>query len=308
MKSEIMIQILFMLLARRRVTAEEVSRKFDVSKRSVYRYMDELSLLVPLYVERGMKGGFSIMDDFRLPATFLTEKEYGVVLQALDAYAEELPGEELGIAINKLKANSKSSRKISLNSSTLMIDSGPWGITDEYNNKLHVLAECVETSRAIYMEYRNVNGVATSREAEPHTLVLKQGIWYVYAYCRLRGEFRLFKVGRIEHLKVLDGNFERRSTEGLSGVFGYNDESPKMKDVVFEAHRTVISDIEEWLGVGCVQTDENGKATVRARLPVDDGLASKLLGYGGRIRVIEPKELRDKIADSANAILAIYRQ
>lgn len=305
MKSEMMIEILFMLLARRRVTAEEISRKFGVSRRSAYRYLDELSLIVPLYVERGAKGGFSVMDHFRLPATFLTEKEYAVVLQALEAYSKELPGDELTYAINKIRANSKSSREVSLGSSTLMIDNGPWGITEDYNNKLKVLAECVEGSKPAFVEYRNLNGEASKRVIEPHTLVLKQGVWYVYAYCRLRCDFRLFKIGRMERVIVQEGTFERRSTEGLGQVFGYRDADPDRREVVFEADQSVVSEIEEWLGVECVER-KDGVSTVRALLPVNGGLISKLLGYGGRVRVIEPKELRDKITESARQLLSLY--
>ena len=306
MKCEIMIEILFMLLSKKRVTAEDISRRFLVSKRTVYRYLDELSLIVPIYVERGSKGGFSVVDSFRLPSTFLTEKEYAVVLQALVAFADELPGAEILSAINKIKANSKGAREISLNSNTLIIDSGPWGITDEYNNKLKVLAECVEKSICAQVCYRNIDGVVSQRTIEPHTLVLKQGIWYVYAYCTLRCDFRLFKVGRFESINVDNVSFERRNTEALSNVFGYRASDPDRETVVLEVESAIISEIEEWLGVECVREKIDEKYIVRAELPINSGLVSKVLGYGGKVRVLEPKSLIDRVISSASAIVGHY--
>ena len=79
----------------------------------------------------------------------------------------------------------------------------------ENNNKLKVLQECVEKNLTVAFKYYNVDGNASERTVEPHTLVLKQGIWYIYAYCRLRGDFRLFKVGRISSMIVGGETFER---------------------------------------------------------------------------------------------------
>lgn len=306
MKLEIMIGILFMLLSRKRVTAKEISEKYGVSKRSVYRYIDEISLIVPVYATTGPKGGYSLMDNFRLPATFLTEDEYTTVLQALEAFRKELPGDAISSAIDKIRANSKTARdSFNLKTSSLVIDSGPWGITSNYNNTLHVLEECVANQTVAEISYRDTEGKQTSRQVEPHTLVLKQGIWYIYAFCRMRCEFRLFKIGRIESVKVLDLGFERKNADSLANVFSYWANVPETAEVAFEADESILTEIEEWLGVDCVERADRG-ILVRATLPVNSGLTSKLLGYGGKIRVLAPQSLTRLMSETAREILRQY--
>jgi purine-nucleoside phosphorylase len=86
------------------------------------------------------------------------------------------------------------------------------------NMLLKLLQEAIENRAVLNVHYVNRTGDATEREFEPHTLVLKQGLWYCYAYCRLRNEFRLFKVGRIRKCKLTGENFERRETEDMESV------------------------------------------------------------------------------------------
>ena len=75
MKLQTLIEILFILLARKKVTATYLANKFGVTTRTIYRYIDELSIPVPIYNERGRNGGFTIADTFKLPAVYFTEEE-----------------------------------------------------------------------------------------------------------------------------------------------------------------------------------------------------------------------------------------
>lgn len=306
MKTEILFDILFRLLANKFVKAEQLANDYGISVRTAYRYMDELSTIIPIYSERGRNGGYAVVDNYMLPAGCLTEKEYAYVLQALEAFKGELPADVLESAINKIYASSKHSKEFSLNSSTLMIDSGPWGVTSDYNNKLRVLEDCVASLKTAKVFYRNVDGELSERVIEPHVLVLKQGIWYVYAYCRLRCEFRLFKVGRIESIIVKDEVFEKRDTDGLKDVFSYRGKGPDNVRVVMQLEPSVVSEIEEWLGVECIKKDEE-RITATADLPLDSGLVSKLIGYGGKVTVLEPSALKERLKDTAKEIIALYK-
>lgn len=298
------IGIIFDLLSERRVTASEICNKYEMSRRTAYRYIDAISTVVPVYTTRGSNGGFSVTDEFRLPATFLTEGEYRVVLEALEAFSKEVPVGELQSAIAKIKANSKSARRYSLGSSSLMIDSGPWGVTPNYTNKLRVLEECVAFSYPAAIKYRDMAGVVSERTVEPHTLVLKQGIWYIYAFCRLRGEFRLFKVGRIESIIVDRTPFERRSVEDIQSALSYVDD-PDCLEVTLELDPSVVSEAEEWLGVECVEK-KGEKFIARAALPVNEVLVSRLLGFGGKVRVLSPTQLLHSVKRAAEEMARLY--
>lgn len=76
MKLERLIYILLALLNKRQITAKEIAERFEISTRTVYRDMDTLSLAgIPIYSERGDKGGFYIPDDYKMDSSFFTEEE-----------------------------------------------------------------------------------------------------------------------------------------------------------------------------------------------------------------------------------------
>ena len=93
MKFTILLEILFELLAKRKVTAGYLSEKFSVSTRTVYRYIDVLSLCVPVYVKQGREGGIYISDSYKLPMGFMTAEEYNAAIEALGAMYSQLPEE-----------------------------------------------------------------------------------------------------------------------------------------------------------------------------------------------------------------------
>ncbi len=304
MKNSIQLNIVFLLLAKKIVTASEIAEKYNISRRTVYRYINEISDVIPIYTVHGSKGGYSVVDSFRLPSSFLTEGEYKAAIEALEAFAKELPGAEISSVIDKLKSSAKSCKGFSLSSSTLMIDSGPWGVTANYKNKVNVLEESVANGKVVFITYRDSEGARTERYIEPHTLVLKQGIWYVYAFCRQRCDFRLFKIGRIESIIITEETFERKNTDGLEKVFDYRS-GLDGEEVVLNVESSVISEIEEWLGVEYV-SKRGEEYIASALLPINSGLVSKIIGFGGKVKVVSPQSLKDRVRKTAKEILAKY--
>ncbi len=308
MKYEIMINILFDLLAKKTVKATYLAQKYGVCTRSVYRYVECIEAAgVPLYTTRGRNGGFHIMDTFRLPATFMTAKEFEQVINSLNAIFAGVPDKTLESAINKLKATVKPEYGgFDIKSGNLIIDGGPWGDTVGYKAKIQVIEQSLSETRELFIRYHDRNGAVSERTIEPHVIVFKQGIWYVYAYCHLRNEFRFFKTGRIEVATILNKKFERRdlSEQNLPMDFWHN--SVKAERVVMEIDKTVVSDVEEWLGIENVKSI-NGKFLAEVSLPFDDGLVSKIMSYSSGIKVLAPQTLKDKIKATALAVARKYQ-
>ena len=108
MKYEIMLRILFELLSKKCVKASYLANKYEVSVRSIHRYINCLELAgVPIYTVRGNNGGFAIMDTYKLGATFMTQKEFEQTITTLTAITNSVPNAELNSVINKLKATSR---------------------------------------------------------------------------------------------------------------------------------------------------------------------------------------------------------
>ena len=128
MKMEVAMHILFRLLRRRKCSAAELAAEFDISERSIHRYVQELSIAgVPLVIIRGRKGGICLPDTFRLPENFFTRKEYEAAVNALTALYEQLRDPAAESALEKLRRQEKADGRGMTISGNILVDSSSWG-------------------------------------------------------------------------------------------------------------------------------------------------------------------------------------
>ncbi len=306
MKFEIMLSILFELLSRKTVSARYLAEKYEVSTRSIYRYISALeSAGVPLYSVQGKGGGFSLIDTYRLSSTFLTKEEFERAINALTGLKEGINDKILEGVITKLKASVKYEYSgFDVKGGNLIIDAGPWGDAVGYKAKLSLIQKSIDESLPLAITYHDRNGTISERTIEPHVIVFKQGLWYVYAYCREREAFRFFKTGRIEKANLLTTNFKRRDIDGNDLPLNWHDSVP-CEEIKLLIDKSVLSDVEEWLGVENVFS-EKGKFVAYVKLPYDMGLVSKLMSFGKKITVLSPQKLIDEIKSSAEELLKNY--
>ncbi len=307
MKIQYLIEILFLLLSREKVSAKYVADRFSISTRTAYRYFDELSLCVPIYNERGRNGGYSISKTFKIPSTYLGVDESDFLLNLLNGMNNEITSPILQRIIDKLSSIAKKSKSdLSIDFGNLIIDGGPWGNTDSYKETLTFLESCIEGLQVITIDYRDRSGLSSRRDIEPHTIILKQGLWYCYAYCHLRKEFRLFKIGRIEGAILTGKTFTRRSTDNVKDTLKEWYEHLVCEEMELVIDATVKADVEEWLGVDKVYTKPNGEILASASLPIDSTVSSKILSYGNKVKVVAPLKLKEMVISTAKAVAKLY--
>jgi len=306
MKYEIMLKILFELLSKKSVTAKYLADKFEVSRRTIYRYIESIEFAgVPIYSVSGNGGGFAVMDTYRLSSTFMTIEEFEQAIKALSAVNDGLSNKVLDSAITKLKATVKKEYSgFDIKSGNLIIDGGPWGDSIGYKNKIGIAQKCINENLQLSIRYHDRNGEVSERVIDPHILVFKQGIWYVYAYCNLRNTFRFFKTGRIESAVILKSKFIRKKIDSDLPFDTWHSVIEAV-DVEMQIDKTCVSDVEEWLGVENVEA-KDGIYIARAKLPFDNGLVSKIMSFGSGIKVISPENLKEKIKQVAKEITKIY--
>lgn len=104
MKFVILLDMFFELLAKQKVPAPYFAQKYDVSVRTVYRYVDRLSMAVPVYVKTGRSGGICIPENYKLPKGFFSKEDYSATLEALTLAYETNPDEKFLNAQRKLAA------------------------------------------------------------------------------------------------------------------------------------------------------------------------------------------------------------
>ena len=308
MKFSILIAMLFDLLSKRKVTAGYLAEKYEISPRTVYRYIDLMANTVPVYVKQGRNGGIYISDNYKLPMGFMTKDEYEATIEALSAMYSQLPQERFLAAKHKISAQLKSEiRDITLSGEigNILVDGGTWGDTHTFSEKVRLVEECIRDRIVLDIEYHSRMGEKTQRKIEPHVLVFKQGVWYVFAFCHKQRAFRLFRLGRIFAALKTEEIFAKRpfAREDIPLNYWTNE---KTVTAVFDVDESAFADAQDWLGVENLQY-KNGKWQAEVTLPDDETLVRKIVSLGAGMKVLSPKELCDRVAKHAETVTALYR-
>lgn len=297
------------LLKSRKITARYLSDKYEISLRSVYRYVDVLSSSgVPVFSERGRRGGITIADNYRLPATLLTKTEQSDVLSALSLYKGADPRCDVDVIRDKLLSvnTSDDAEKLIMSGDKLILE-GVIGDEKLYRAKIEPLSKAIDENKKVTVVYHDRGGEITTRTIHPHAFVLKDFVWYVYAFCELRNGFRMFKISRIEKLKVLDDSFERKPRDEFT-PWNLSPEKSQSINVLLYVKEAARYMVEEWLGVECVKPQKNKifPYVASSQVAFDDTLIPKILSYGSDVKVLEPQSLVKDIVNAAHNIDALY--
>jgi predicted DNA-binding transcriptional regulator YafY len=315
--------MLLLLQDKGRVTAQELADEFDVSVRTVYRDIDQLSAAgVPVYADRGPGGGFALLDGYRARLTGITKAEAQTLsIAGLVCAASDLGlSEQLRTAQRKLvTALPDAAADASRIGSRLHIDPVGWYRRPAQVAHLRLLAGAVWEQKRIAMHYQSWESVnrrdgepERERIREPLGLVLKAGDWYLVA--RARTQMRIFKVANISQLKVLDQTFERPAafdlhSEWAAAVAGF--EKSLLKNVA--RLRLTPEGVTRLARLGAAAVEQAQSAPPsddgwqEVMLPVEhlDHAAEQLLGFAGHVEVLDPPELRSRLRRLAQRIAAL---
>lgn len=291
MQIPVLVGIMSTLLAAdETVNAQELAQKFEISKRSVYRYVAMLSEGgIPIETRMGRNGGWGIVDTYKLKATYFTEEEYQRLIFALQSFS--LQDDVTKNAIQKLSGLRRShASAMVLKSDQLVVDSADYSVGDYVN----VLSDCISQRLLCNIEYHSKAGAVTSRSVEPYCLILKDGSWYVYCFCRMRKAFRYFKVSRMVRLSVGERFSPREFSVDSSVIESDVLRGKEICEVILSLQHKALSACEEWLGMGHVARVGDGYVA-KASLPYDEMLVSRILSLGDGVRVEKPAKLRKAV-------------
>lgn len=303
MQLPVIIGILNILLANDKVKASELAAKYEVSVRTVMRYVEVLAISgVPIASEKGKNGGIKIHDGYRIGSHYFTEAEYSRLIPAVRSY--DLQDETTRTILEKLTALSKNLRKNYILSSAQLVVDTP--MTQALQDKFALIQNAIVSNHKCNLTYHDSKGDITSRCVEPYSLLLKEGLWYLYAYCLTRKDFRFFKITRIASITQ---TYEKFLPRPFDVDYGKDLVVPNARayiDFSFTLSKKVATDVEEWLGVNCI-TEENGILVARAKLPFDNLLVSRLLSFGKDVTVTHPETLKAAIRKILASTMRNYK-
>lgn len=206
-KVERLISIIMILLRKNIVSTTEFAQLFHVSKRTILRDMETLSLSnIPIYSINGVHGGYGIMDEYKVDKRLLSSSDLENILTALGGLEQILISEEVDITIKKIEAMVS---PLSLKSSIQLSFYG-WEGRSEILHTLKTCQESIFKRRLVSFDYIDKNGTTTNRIVEPYQLHFSETSWYLKGFCLHRISYRTFKLSRIDNLMMDEKTYNPR--------------------------------------------------------------------------------------------------
>ncbi|MER8224217.1 YafY family protein [Streptomyces sp. NPDC094143] len=309
MKSSRLVSILLLLQARGRMTAAQLAEELEVSVRTVYRDVEALSAAgVPLYGDAGHAGGYRLLDGYRTRLTGLTagEAEALFLAGAPGAAAQLGLGSVLAAARLKVRAALPPELRVHADriSGRFHLDAPGWYAGADETPFLPAVADAVWNGRVLNVLYRRWREPTdVERRLEPYGLVLKAGRWYVVAGPGPRA----YRVDQILRLSATDEEFTRPEDFDLARYWtAYQRDFHRR----LRADRAVVRVAPGVTLPGTAQDEAAPEADGWRRVSVTiesvDHAHAEFLRLGSGIEVLEPPELRARIARTAAELAARY--
>ena len=297
MKDNRLFRILYYILEKGKVTANELADKFEVSVRTIYRDIDSISSAgIPIYALQGKGGGIEIAEDFVLSKSLLSENEKQQIMSALQGLDNTTIQRENEL-LTKLSALFKMK-----NTSWIEVDFNNWQNNKMYEKTFDDIKSAILSKNIISFTYFSSNEKETSRRVKPVKLLFKSQDWYLYAFCLLRNDFRYFKLSRIKNLEIhtekFDDNFEdvilKKETPHENTV---NIKVKFDRKVAFRVYDELNGEITE---------DNDGNLYTEIEIPNDYNLYNYIFSFGDEAEVLEPEEVRMQIKKMINKMAEKY--
>ncbi|NBE81002.1 helix-turn-helix transcriptional regulator [Micromonospora rubida] len=321
MRASRLISLVLLLQSRETMTAAELARELEVSERTVYRDVLALSAAgVPVYADRGRAGGYRLLGGYRTRLTGLTRDE----AEALFLAGLPGPAGDLGLADAVASAELKVLAALppALRDAPARVgqrfhlDVPGWFRDATPPPWLAELARAVWRDRVVELRYRRGEREVV-RRLEPYGLVLKSGVWYLVA--RVGDATRTYRVDRVVGVLTAEEAFARDEGFDLGGHWQDQAEaflrsmqraevgvrlSPAGLRALRRAPEAPFGYAEATRAAG----EPDGQGWVVTRLPVEsvEVAYELLMRLGPEVEVLDPPELRERVADAAARLAALY--
>ncbi len=297
------------LQAKKSQRAEDLAATFEISKRTVYR--DMLALMemgIPVVSMPGV--GYTLVEGYFLPPLTFNADEAIMLLLGGDFVAQHFDAQYRSAAQTAV-------RKISavlpekLRAEVADLERSIRFIADDARVSLDMLAQirrAIIGRHVVAFDYQarfgaTEPGEITHRDADPYALTHVGETWYMTAYCHLRHDIRNFRLNRIQVLKVSSAMFVRPVDLDLT-IRDQSSRSVTIRALFDVEAARWVQESPSYFQIDAHQDAAGWLVTLKVR-QIDEVLGW-LLGWGSRVRVLDPADLRAKIAAEAIAVRDLY--
>lgn len=303
MRVDRLFSIVLIISRKGMATGRELAEHFEVSLRTIYRDIEKLCEAgVPIASNGGVGGGYSIMENYSLDKLFFNKSEMQALLPVVDnlkfLFGRNNEFNQMALKLENTKGIERH-EKLSINMSHFSME-------DELKEYLYLMDKSIEESRLLTFDYINRNMDFSTRIVEPVQIVFKHGQWYLVAFCRVRNDYRSFKLVRIRNLSMGNsfirkavpyGEIEKSMNEGYD---------KKSINITLKFTCRIGEQLTEYFHKDSIEEMEDGCFLVEDYCPYEEGLLKFILGFGSDCEVLEPGYLREDIKKYLNKIADKY--
>lgn len=301
--------ILIQLQTRRVVKASDIAERFNISLRTVYRDIRALEEAgIPLIGEAGV--GYSLAEGYRLPPVMFTPDEAIAFLTA-EKLVEKLTDTANGIsyksAMYKIKAVLRSTDKelleqIDEHIIVLQSKSSPSETPDL--NQLQTILKSIAEKQVLDIEYfTNYRQEHTNRQIEPVGVFYLYNYWHLIAFCRMRNDYRDFRLDRIRKLRLTEQRYQRSHPQ-LKEYLEQEYQNRSLSSVTIRVDKKAVPHLNpQKYYNGLISERADGDCVEMQFMTVsEEGFARWFLMFADHADIISPQSLKNRISDILDAM------
>jgi predicted DNA-binding transcriptional regulator YafY len=314
-----LLSTLMLLQSRGRMSAPDLAKELEVSIRTVYRDIDQLSAAgIPVTADRGRDGGFQLLNGFRTQLTGLTQAEAeALMLAGLPGPAAELGlADRMSSARLKLMAALPAGMRAERVAARFHLDVTGWFRATEPVALLPTVARAVWDERYLKIRYRQGRDSHEVRVA-PLGLVLKAGVWYLVA--QKGSAYRTYRASNILAVESSEESFMRPADFDLASYWRRSSREYELGNYrgsalvrISPRGRSLISLLGPYVEAAVVKTagQPDKEGWLRCTIPVESGDFGirELLRLGDDLEVLAPGPLRIQVRQALRRMLRHYAQ
>lgn len=296
--------ILTHLQSKRKVTAQEMADRFNISLRTVYRDVKALDESgVPVIGEAGT--GYTIMDGYRLPPVMFTQEEASALLlgaKLAERFTDGSVKRHFQSALFKIKAVLRSPDKEYVDSLTEHIEilTRYAPDSDSPQQYLSVLQQAIVHKKTVLVHYRsNEKEETTRRRVEPIGLLHYGSAWHLIGWCHLRNDYRDFRLTRMLAVNLEEMTFDPGSHPSIREYIDRLRAGADLQEAIVMVDKRIVKYLQEQKYLNGFVSEEESDTGVRMKFLVSslDYFGRWLLMYTDAIQVEAPGALRDRVKE-----------